>query len=220
VIDPPPGNLQQYETDFAAAFKEGNDLQRRAKLRDVTIKLVKSVSEKMKGFSRRESLEYYKAINEKAWAQIKAADTPEMQSQMFEQAIEWTMLDKNYNERTREVFRGPVYVPMWWGSYDPAYRPSAPASAGGGWAMTGTQGQAGRGALPGADFAASVVTGVQNFSGKVLGDVNTFTQGVTKVTNPPPPPSTRSSSGGRSGGGCACACACAGCACACAGGGR
>jgi hypothetical protein len=59
------------------------------------------------------------------------------------------------------------------------------------------------------------VGGVQNFSSRVLGNVNDFTSGVTNVTNPPP---SKTSGGGRSGGGCACACA--GCACACAGGGR
>ena len=69
---------------------------------------------------------------------------------------------------------------------------------------------------------ASVVGGVQGFSSKVLGDMKTFTSGITNKTNPVPV-STSSSSGYHGGGGgshCACACACAGCACACAGGGR
>jgi hypothetical protein len=67
-----------------------------------------------------------------------------------------------------------------------------------------------------------MVTGVQTFSSKVMGDLNTFTSRVTNATNPPPKPATGSSyrSGGGKSGGCACACACAGCACACAGGGR
>ncbi len=59
-------------------------------------------------------------------------------------------------------------------------------------------------------------------SSKVLGDVRSFTSGVTNRTNPVPV--AKSSYSGRSSGGgghsCACACACAGCACACAGGGR
>jgi hypothetical protein len=38
--------------------------------------LIKSVQEKMKGFSSRESLAYYKNIMERAWQQIEAADTP------------------------------------------------------------------------------------------------------------------------------------------------
>jgi hypothetical protein len=75
--------------------------------------------------------------------------------------------------------------------------------------------------LPGAAFASTIVTGMQNTADKVVSSVERFTGGVTQVTNPPP---VRASSSGRSGGGggysCACACACAGCACACAGGGR
>lgn len=215
VANPLPEGLREYEKAFLEAFKESRDAARRKALQTMTVDLVKAVGEKMKGFSRKETLEYYKAINDKAWAQIAAAGTPEMQSQMFEEAIEWTMLDKDYDDRARRTFHGPVFVPTWWGRYDPVYRGpsmsgmgSAPASIGGG--------QGGRVSLPGADFAASVVTGTQTFAQKVLG--GNFTEGVTKVTNPVPV--VRSSGGRSGGGGCACACACAGCACACAGGGR
>ena len=70
----------------------------------MTVKLVSSVSEKMKGFSRRETIEYYKSIMEKAWQQVEAADTPEVKSQKFDQTLEWTMLDRDYDDRTRRVF--------------------------------------------------------------------------------------------------------------------
>ena len=43
-------------------------LPRRKLLQDMTVALVRSVSDKMKGFSRKETMEYYKAIMEKAWA--------------------------------------------------------------------------------------------------------------------------------------------------------
>lgn len=222
VAEPLPEGLQEYEKDFLDAFKAENLAKQRAALQDMTVKLIRSVSGKMRGFSRKETIEYYKSINERAWQQIEAADTPEVKSQMYEQALEWTMLDKNYDERTRRTFTGPVVVPTWWGRYDPSYRPAASSrtSPKAMPAMTSTQGKTPTGTIPGAAFAASVVTGAQNFAGKVLGDVGSFTNKVTHVTNPPPRPST--SSGSRSSGGCACACACAcaGCACACAGGGR
>ncbi len=208
-----PDTLQPYEKDFVDAIIK-DDRTRRKGLQAMTVSLVKSVTEKMKGFSRKETLDYYKAINEKAWQQIEAAGTPEVKSQMFEEALEWTMLDKDYDDRARRTFTGPIFVPMWWGRYDPGYGRSTSTSAG---VPSLSSGSGGRTSLPGAEFAASVVGGVQNFSSRVLGNVNEFTSGVTNVTNPPPPPS-RSSGGGRSGGGCACACA--GCACACAGGGR
>jgi len=217
ITEPLTEGLYEYEKQFLGAFRpDANLKQRRVDLQDMTIKLVKAVSEKIKGFSRKETVDYYKGIMERAWAQIAAADTPEVQSKLFDEAMEWTMLDKDYDERTRRTFTGPVFVPMWWGNYDPGYGRSTggvrPVSVGSSAPSSRPSG------LPGADFAASVVGGVQNFSQKVIGNVGDFTSRVTNKTNPPPPPSR--SSGSRSGGGCACACACAGCACACAGGGR
>ncbi|MEZ0395966.1 MAG: hypothetical protein ABWK53_06020 [Anaerolineales bacterium] len=221
VASPLPENLHEYEKNFLAAFTEPTLAARRKALQEMTVKLVKSVSEKMKGFSRRETVEYYKAIMERAWQQIEAAGTPEVKSQMYDEALEWTMLDKDYDERTRRVFTGPVFVPVWWGRYDPAYRPVSTAGAGGaGRVSVPSTSGGGRVSVPGAAFAASVVSSVQSLASRTLGDVKTFTSGVTSRTNPLP---KSTSSGGRwsgGGGGCACACACAGCACACAGGGR
>jgi hypothetical protein len=216
--------LHPYEKDFLRAFKNPDKKERQKDIQDMMVALVKAVSEKMRGFSRRETIDYYKSIMEKAWQQIEAADTPEVKSQKFDEALEWTMLDKDYDDRTRRV--GPVYVPMWWGRYDPTFS-SRPASAGSGLpsSKSSLPSGTGRSALPGADIAAQMVTGVQTFSQKVVGNVNTFTEKITGATNPmPKPTSSGKSGGGRSGGGggrsCACACACAGCACACAGGGR
>jgi hypothetical protein len=127
------------------------------------------------------------------------------------------MLDKDYDARTRRVFTGPVFLPMWWGHYDPGYRTAATRTPSVGIPSGGKSSVS----VPGSAFAASVVTSVQGFSGRVLGDVKAFTSGVTSRTNPIPKSSYsgKSSSGG-GGRSCACACACAGCACACAGGGR
>jgi hypothetical protein len=221
-----PADLLPYETNFLAAFQEKEAVKRRRALQEMSVNLVKEVSEKLKGFSRRESVAYYNDIVKRAWAQVEAAQTPDVKSAKFDEVMEWTMLDKNYDDRTREVFRSsPVYVPMWWGHYDPVYRgstasrpsltpTSAPISGPG---MGGSMPH-----LPGSDFAASIVNGVQNFSSKVIGNVSSFTEGVTNKTNPVPVVRSSGRSGGSSSGGhsCACACACAGCACACAGGGR
>jgi len=216
-VSPLPEGLHEYELNFLKAFKEENIKTRQGLLQEMMVKLVQSVSEKMRGFSRKETLDYYKTIMETAWQQIEAANTPEVKSQKFDEALEWTMLDKDYDDHTRRVFSGPMIVPMWWGRYDPTYTPS-PVRAGSGIPTSMPSQPSGRSALPGADIAAQMVTGVQTFSQKVVGNVNTFTEKVTGATNPPPKPT---SSSGRSGGsGCACACACAGCACACAGGGR
>ncbi len=216
VMDPPPADLRDYEKDFAAAMQK-DDPERKGELRAMTVSLVNSVTEKMKGFSRKETLDYYKAINEKAWQEINQAGTPEVKSQLYEDNLDWTMLDNDFDGRTRRTFSSPIFVPTWWGRYDPTFGPSSPSST----SVPGmSAAPSGRVSLPGADLASSMVGGIQNFSNNVLGDVNTFTRGVTNVTNPVPVPTRSSSGGGSHSGGCACACACAGCACACAGGGR
>ena len=225
VTSPLPEGLNEYEVNFLKAFQEDDPKTRRNLIQDMMVKLVKAVSEKMKGFSRRETVDYYKNIMEKAWAQVEQADTPEVKGQLYDQNLEWTMLDKDYDDRTRRVFTGPVFVPTWWGRYDPTFGRGMPSTGSGRVSMpsssSGSMPSVPR--LPGSDFAASVALGTQTFSQKVIGNVSDFTSRVTNVTNPPPKPSSSGSSGGRSGGGgrsCACACACAGCACACAGGGR
>jgi hypothetical protein len=219
LADPQPAELYDYEKEFLQAFANKDLVARRKGLQEMTVNLVKSISDKMKGFSRKETIAYYQSIMERAWQQIEAAGTPEVKSQAVDQSLEWTMLDKNYDDRSRRVFTGPIFVPLWWGRYDPGYHP---VSTGGSTPSVSMPSSVGRTSLPGSAFAASVVTGVQGFSSRVLGDVKSFTSGVTNKTNPVPVVST-SRGGGFSGGGghsCACACACAGCACACAGGGR
>ncbi len=222
LANPLPADLHDYEKDFLQAFADDNLATRRKGLQEMTVKLVNSISDKMKGFSRKETIDFYKSIMERAWQQIETAGTPEVKSQMYDESLEWTMLDKNYDERTRRVFTGPIFIPMWWGRYDPGFHPASSGSfSNASMPSASMPGSGGRTSLPGSAFAASVVTGVQGFSSKVLGDVKSFTSGVTNKTNPVPV-ATRSSGGGgfHGGGGCACACACAGCACACAGGGR
>lgn len=216
VYKPIPEDLNPYERDFLRAFEESGST-RQKELRDMVVALVRSVSKKMTGFSRKETIAYYQDISRRAWAQVKAADTPEVKIQKYEEVMEWTMLDRNYDDRTRDVFqRQPVFVPTWWGRFDPGMAKSSVPKT--------VAAPAASPSVPGADFAASVVTGVQTFSSKVVGNITDFTSKITSVTNPVPKTSSSTSSrgGSRSGGGCACACACAcaGCACACAGGGR
>jgi hypothetical protein len=228
---PLPEGLYEYEKDFLEAFT-GDPKERRKKLQTLMVSLATSVSGKMKGFSRKESVAYYKDITERAWKQVEAAQTPEVKGEKFDEVMEWTMLDKDYDGRTREVFTGPVMPPIWWWRYDPGFpRPAAPSAG----SLSGPAAPApsapGKSfsmpTLPGSTFAASIVNGVQNFAGGVIGDLTEFTTGVTSKTNPFPVATSANRSTWKSGGGgggrscaCACACACAGCACACAGGGR
>jgi hypothetical protein len=222
-LEPTPPALRPYEEAFLKAMIDEEPRKRRQALQQVMIELVKSVQKKMKGFSLRETKNYYQSIMKKAWQQVEEAETPEIRSKRYDEGLEWTMLDSDFDDRTRRTFQtGPVFIPSWWWLYRPSYSPvTGPTST-----RTSPSGAPSKGltlpTLPGADFAASMVNGVQNTASSMVSNLVSFTNGVTKTTNPPPPPSKSSwSSGGRSGGcACACACACAGCACACAGGGR
>ena len=234
VSEPLPDNLHPYEEDFLEAFKEPKDKRRQA-LQKTMIGLVQSVSKKMKGFSRKETVAYYEDIMRRAWNMVEEADTPEVKSEKYNQTLEWTMLDNEYQERTRRTFTGgPVFVPMWWPRYSPTYRRSIGGSVGNvtggaGKVSTGGAGRVSTGGggtslpnIPGSDFAAGVINGTAGMAAGVVGNLTSFTDAITSRTNPIPKTSRSGSGGFRGGGGssCACACACAGCACACAGGGR
>lgn len=223
-VAPRPEGLRAYEIEFIDAITQQDPRGREKALRKNMLSLINATTTAMKGFSRRETMDYYRNIMEKAWQQVEDANTPEVKSEKFDEVMEWTMLDRNYDDRTKRVFRDtPVFIPRWWGAFDPVYRPyttSRPVNM----PATPTISSGGLPHLPGSDFAASIVNQVQGFSSGVVTNMQNFTSSITNTTNPPPPPpppSSRSSGGSSSGGrSCACACACAGCACACAGGGR
>lgn len=212
--------LWYYERRWLKAVKPDGTLAE-GELRELVIDLISDVNKKLTGFSRKETKAYYQDIAARAWQQVEAADTPEVLGQRWGDGLEWTLLEDNWDNRTRDVFRDrPVVLPHWWGWYRPwtagagPSRPAMPSASpmGGGTPISLPT-------LPGADFANTVVSGIENAANTVVSSVETFTDKITQKTNPPPKPSSSSS---RSGGGysCACACACAGCACACAGGGR
>jgi hypothetical protein len=229
VTEPLPDKLHPYEVAFLESFKLPK-AQRRQTLQNIMVDLVKSVSSKMKGFSLKETVAYYESIMQRAWKMVEEAETPEVKSEHYNNTMEWTMLDDEYQDRTRRTFMGgPVYVPMWWPRYSPVYRRniggtvSNPLPSSANIPSGGGSGKVSLPHIPGSDFAASVINGTTGMAAGVVGGLTSFTDGVTTRTNPIPVSTPRSGRGGFSGGGgssCACACACAGCACACAGGGR
>ncbi|MCK7482059.1 MAG: hypothetical protein M0C28_36590 [Candidatus Moduliflexus flocculans] len=202
----------------STAFKETQTLPSAATpLQEMMIKLsCKSVSEKMKGFSRKETIDYYKTIMEQAWQQVEAADTPEVKSQKYRQKLS----NGPCSTRTTTTAHAapsavPIFVPMWWGRYDPAYRPAA------------RQLRRPR-ACPdvcAAPVAAPARRGLRRIGRRRAcrpsrkrssATSATFTEHVTGVTNPPPKPSSDQRSQRRLAAAapvrcvrCACACACA-----------
>jgi hypothetical protein len=228
----PEGKLRSYETAFLESIKPDGSLNEK-NLQAALVKLVKEVNKKMKGFSRKETVAYYKSIVERAWDQVEAATTPEIKSRYFDQGLEWMMMDDDFEkESTRRLGDGPLLMPPWWAYYRPwvpavrSTRRATSSSGRGSGRSTSSRGStSGRQitlpTLPGAAFASTVVGGIERSADGVVSRLESFTGGVTQRTHPAPKSSGSRSSSHRSGGcACACACACAGCACACAGGGR
>jgi hypothetical protein len=229
----PKGKLRAYETAFLDSIKPDGSLNEK-ELQAALVKLVKAVNKKMKGFSRKETVAYYKGIVNRAWDQVEAATTPEIKSRYFDQGLEWMMMDEDFEKQsTRTLGDGPLLMPSWWAYYRPwvptvRSSRSTTSSARGSGRSTAARGNTGRRqitlpTLPGAAFASTVVGGIERSADGVVSRLESFTGGVTQRTRPAPKSSSSGSrsSSHRSGGcACACACACAGCACACAGGGR
>jgi hypothetical protein len=227
-VSPPPPELRPYEEGFLQSIKQDGTLDE-TKLQEAVVELVKGVNAKMKGFSRKETVAYYKDIVKRAWDQVSAETTPEVKSKRFDRDLEWMMMDDEFEERTDRTFRtGPVFMPPWWAYYRP-WVPTVRTAQGGGGRGSASPGRASGSrqvtlpTLPGAAFASAVVGGMERTAGGIVSRLEGFTGHVTQRTNPIPKSSSSGSrsSSFRSGGcACACACACAGCACACAGGGR
>jgi hypothetical protein len=246
-LDEDVKGLHDYEEWFMKAIASDGRVHE-SKLQDAVVKLIRSVNNKMRGFSRKETVAYYQDIVSRAWQQVKEAETPEVKAQRFDDELEWVMLDRDFDERTEEVFQDEsVPVPHWLGrhilvsdvSHAPQPRPSPAPSARQAASARETTPE-GRAplrlpTLPGATFANRLATQVEGMAAGLVSSVERFASGVTRQTNPPPVRKPlvlgweaeggsgggwSGGGGGGGGGGCACACACAGCACACAGGGR
>ncbi len=208
--------LHDYEKDFLKSIGKGGKIVQKT-LKTTFVNLIKSVNKKTKGFSRNKTRQYYGSILNRAWTEIKKASTPESISNVFDKNLEWLLMDEGYKEKMNETFRDtPIIAPIWWGHYHPGFaRQTAAAAPGAGISAPHIS----MPQLPGANFANSIVSGIEGFSNKIVSNLTGFQTSITSVTHPVPV-SSRSGGWSSSGGGCACACACAGCACACAGGGR
>lgn len=212
--------LRYYEVDFLRAIKEDGTLDEE-KLAQAVMVLRETVEEKLRGYCRRDTVNYYRKIVAKAWEQVEQAGAPELASKVYDEQLLWLLLDPNYKSRTQTAFSGRIFEPspLWWWywygyqHYDPhpAYRPNI---------ETPTQ-SAKPPTIPGADFANNIATSVEKTSSNIVVSLEKFANSILP------------SGGGKSStepahhgascvcacAACACACACVSCACACAGGG-
>jgi len=180
-----------------------------------------TVEEKLRGYCRRDTIDYYRKIVAKAWEQVEQAGTPELASKAYDEQLLWLFLDPNYQSRTQTAFRDKTFEPdrfwfWYWYGYrhyhpKPTYKPNieAPTRA----AKPPT--------IPGADFANNIATAVERTSNNIVTNLEKFANAI--VPMPAAKSSTKPAHHGSSCvcacAACACVCACVSCACACASGG-
>jgi hypothetical protein len=211
--------LRYYEIDFLNSLKADGTLDEEKLAHTVTF-LRDTVEQKLRGYSRKDTVDYYRKIVTQAWTQVEKAGTVELASNAYDEQLLWLMLDPNQKTRTETVFRDRVFQPnplwfWWWYGYTiyhphPTYTPNINIPAQSGPAP----------AIPGAEFANNIATAVEKTSSNIVVNLEKFAASIV------PPPPKASHEPARKGAdcvcachACACACACVSCACACAGGG-
>jgi len=213
--------LRYYEIDFLNAVKNDGTLDEEKLARTVMF-LRDTTEQKLRGYSRRDTVDYYRKIVAKAWAQVEQAGTADLASKAYDEQLLWLLLDPNYRARTETAFQNRVFEPSpfwfwyWYGYHhyhpNPTYIPNVNAPAQASKPPT----------IPGAEFANNIATAVEKTSSNIVLSIEKFANAIL----PAPPPAKASHEPARHGAGCvcacaacACACACVSCACACAGGG-
>jgi hypothetical protein len=213
--------LRYYEIDFLNAVKSDGALDEE-KLAHTVMYLRDAVEQKLRGYSRKDTVDYYRKIVAKAWTQVEQAGTAGIASNAYDEQLLWLLLDPNYRARTETAFQNRIFEPnpLWfwyWYGYQhyhphPTYTPpiGTPTPT----AKPPT--------IPGAEFANNIATAVEKTSSNIVLNTEKFANAIL----PAPTPTKASHEPARNGAecvcachACACACACVSCACACAGGG-
>ena len=216
----PETPLRYYEMDFLKALKEDGTLEEE-KLAHTIMFLRDAVEQKMRGYCRRDTIDYYGKIVATAWEQVQQAGTSKLASKTYDEQLLWLLLDSGFQSRTETAFRDRAFEPspfwLWyWYGYQhynpsPTYKPNVEIPAQSAKSPT----------IPGADFANNIATAVEKTSNNIVVNLEKFANAII-----PMPQAQASSEPARheascvcACASCACVCACVSCACACASGG-
>jgi hypothetical protein len=223
-----------YEIDFLNSIKPDGTLDE--KLLALSYQgLVNTVNRKLSGYSRQDTMNYYKSIVDKAWLQVTQAGTADIMGDALEKNLEWLLTDDHFDDRFKTAFPPNIIImpsPAWWWYWGGPHVPGTTQTVGQQQSRTPivqpsptTPAPTLPGKpvpLPGQDFANNIVRNIQGASNNMVRNIQDFAnklvpfgQVPAKGTNPVSgKPSCVCACHA-----CACACACVSCACACAGGG-
>ena len=107
-VGPKDNPLQYYEIDFLNSLKPDGALDEEKLARTIMF-LRDTVEKKLQGYSRKDTVDYYRKIVAQAWTQVEQAGTVELASNAYDEQLLWLMLDPNQRTRTETVFRDRVY---------------------------------------------------------------------------------------------------------------
>ena len=195
--------LRYYERRFLKCIKNDGTLNPDC-LGKVILTIHKTLRQKMRGYNRKQTIEYYQKIVEKAWQQVKTAKTPELKLARLDKNMEWILLDPDYPTQIRTILIDPTPTlppPTWtYITPTPTTQPVQP--------------------IPLTKIADQIATTIEKTAINLATTIEKTAQQITSTIEhdnaPPPRPTITSSCACVS---CACACACVSCACACASGG-
>ena len=123
----PENPLSYYEIDFLRSLKPDGTLDEE-QLAHTVMFLRDTVEQKMQGYSRKDTVDYYRKIVAQAWTQVQQAGTVELASNAYDEQLLWLMLDPNQKTQTETVFQNRPFQPnplwfWWWYGYT-TYNPN------------------------------------------------------------------------------------------------
>ncbi|TFH24432.1 hypothetical protein E4G67_01980, partial [Candidatus Bathyarchaeota archaeon] len=165
--------LRYYEIDFLNSLK-ADGLLDEEKLAHMIMFLRDTVEQKLQGYSRKDTVDYYRKIASQAWSQVEQAGTVELAANAYDEQLLWLLLDPNQRARTETVFKDRVIQPnplwfWWWYGYTtyhphPTYSPNVNVPL-----QSGPPPQ-----IPGADFANNIATAVEGTSNNIVVNLEKF----------------------------------------------
>jgi len=211
--------LRYYERRFIRSIGDDGNLNEGG-LATAVMLVRDTVEQKMRGYNRRETVQYYRKIVDQAWSQVEQAGTPEMMSQAFDENLLWLYMDGEFESKVKGAMADQVFIPQynWWWYWWWARPGPTPPTPGPTVEPKAPQPQPQP--LPGGEFADRIVTNLEASANKLVTNLEKFADAVAspRRSEVRRAPVRRGSGGFCACASCACACACVSCACACAGG--
>ncbi|MEM2961024.1 MAG: hypothetical protein QXU67_05405, partial [Candidatus Bathyarchaeia archaeon] len=165
-----PVNLRYYEIDFLNALRSDGSLDD-ILLAKTYLNLRETVNLKLRGFSRIDTINYYKAIVDRAWQQVTQAGTPHLKCDALEENVEWLLADDRFEEKLKVAFPPDIIIyprPDWWWYWHGPRLPHSQPPIQTDW------GEVKPVPIPGQEFANSVVLALEKAANNIVKNVQDF----------------------------------------------